>query len=84
MTVQDAVAGKRIFHDTMRTGETKYHSINEATEAAQKRHALERKRFKKNYNLDIDNKDNFDLVIDTTHLTPEQVCQAILATLKTG
>ena len=37
LTVQDAVAGKRIFHDTMRTGETKYHSINEATEAAQKR-----------------------------------------------
>jgi len=82
LTVQYEVAGKRIFHDTMRSGENKYHSILEATEAAKKRHELEIKHFKKNYQIDIDNKDNFDLVIDTTHLSAEQVCQAILATIK--
>lgn len=82
LTVLDSIAGKRIFHDTSRSGEKKYRSIKEATEAAQKRHELEVKHFKKNYKLDIDNKDNFDLVIDTTYLSPEQVCQAILAAIK--
>ena len=82
LTVQDDIAGKRIFHDTMRASEKKSHSIKEATAAAQKRHELELKHFKKNYGLDIDNKDNFDIVIDTTHLSAEQVCQVILAALK--
>ena len=77
LTVQDEVSGKRIYHDTLRSSEKKYHSIQEATTTAQQRHALEAKHFKKNYGLDIDNKDNFDLVIDTTHLTSEQVCDII-------
>lgn len=81
LTVQADVSGKRIYHDTLRSGEQKYHSIQEATTAARQRRALEAKHFKKNYNLDIDNKDNFDLVVDTTHLTTEQVCQVILAAL---
>lgn len=81
LTVRDEVAGKRIFHDTLRSGEQKYHAISEATKAAAERHQLELKHFKKNYELDIDNKDNFDLVVDTTHLSPEQVCQVILAGL---
>ena len=83
LTVQNETAGKRIFHDTLRSGENKYHSIKEAADAAQKRHELEVKHFKKNYGLDIDNKDNFDLVIDTTHISAEQVCQVILSDLKT-
>ena len=45
LTVQDDVSGRRIFHDTMRSGENKYHSIQEATKAAQKRHELEVKHF---------------------------------------
>ena len=81
LTVQNDVAGRRIFNDSERSSEKKYRSIKEASESAQKRHELEMKHFKKNYKLDIDNKDNFDLIIDTTLLTPEQVCQAIMATL---
>ena len=82
LTVCDEIAGKRIFHDTTRSGENKYRSIQDATDSAQKRHKLELKHFNKNYDLDIDNKDNFDLIIDTTHLSAEQVCQVILAALK--
>lgn len=82
LTVADETAGRRIFHDTLRSGEQKYHSIQEAVDSAQKRRELEVKHFKKNYNLDIENRDNFDLMLDTTHLTPEQVCQAILAIVK--
>ena len=83
LTVRDEVAGERIFNDTTRSGENKYTSIQQSTAAAIERHQLEMEHFQKNYGLDIDDKNNFDLVIDTTHLTPEQVCQAILATLKT-
>jgi len=82
LTVQDEIAGERLLRDNTRAGEHKYASVQEATKAAQKRHKLELKHFKKSYGLDIDNKDNFDLVIDTTHLTSEQVCQIILAGLK--
>jgi len=81
LTVRDEVAGERIFNDTQRSGENKYDNVQHATAAAIERHQLELDRFKKSYDLDIDNKDNFDLMIDTTHLTPEQTCQAILATL---
>ena len=84
LTVRDEVAGERIFKDTTRTSEHHYKSIQKSVAAAIERHQLEAKRFQKNYGLDIDNKDNFDLVIDTTHLSPEQVCQAILATLRTS
>ncbi len=82
LVVKDEVAGERIFNDTTRSGERKYATIAESTAAAVKRHNLELEHFFKNYQLDIDNKDNFDLVIDTTHLTPNQVVDAILATLK--
>ena len=82
LTVRDEVAGERIFNDSARSGEQKYASVQQSTEAAIKRHQLELIHFQKNYDLDIDDKNNFDLVVDTTHLTPEQVCQAILATLK--
>lgn len=82
LTVRDEISGKRIFHDPTRSGENKYHSIEDATKATQKRHELELKHFQKNYKLDIDNKDNFDLIVDTTHLSAEQVCQVILAALK--
>ena len=84
LTVRDEVAGERIFNDTTRSGERKYDSVQQSTAAAIERHQLELEHFKKNYDLDIDNKDNFDLIVDTTHLTPEQVCQAILTTIKCG
>ena len=82
LTVRDEVAGERIFNDTTRSGEKKYATVADSIQAAQERHRLEIAHFQKNYGLDIDNKDNFDLVVDTTHLSPEQVCQAILATIK--
>lgn len=82
LVVKDEVAGARIFADTNRSGEKAYATVEEATLAAVKRHELELEHFMKNYQLDIDDKSNFDLIIDTTHLTPEQVCQAILVTLK--
>ena len=81
LTVRDEVAGERIFNDSTRSGERKYETVQQSTAAAIERHQLELQHFQKNYNLNIDDRDNFDLVIDTTALSPEQVCQTILAAL---
>ena len=81
LTVADIVAGERIYNDTTRSGEKKYKNARDAAEASIERHRLELAHFKKNYNLDIDDTKNFDLVIDTSNLTPEEVCQKILNAL---
>ena len=82
LTVEDEIAGIRLFKDRQRSNEGKYNSVDDAIRAAQKRHQLEIKHFQRNYGLDIDNKENFDLIIDTTILTPTQVCSLILSTFK--
>ena len=79
LTVDPLVAAKRIFHDKTRSGESKYKTIKQAMEAREKRRELELKHFIKNYKLDIENQYNFDLVIDTSLLNVEQVCDIILS-----
>lgn len=78
LNVDTKVAGERIFNDTLRIGETKYHSVKEAIDTLKKRRSLERERFKRVYNVDIDNPENFDWILDTTHLSPEQAVNAII------
>ena len=81
LTVDPMVAAKRIFNDRTRTGERRYKTIKESAEAREKRRELELKHFIKNYNLDIENKEHFDLVVDTTDLTPQQVCDKIMKSI---
>lgn len=72
------VAAERVMQDTKRTSEQKYTTPAEAENALRERRKLEVERFKRIYQVDIDNEFNFDYVIDTTHLTPEEVCNRIL------
>ena len=78
LTVDPKVGAKRIFYDKKRTSEKKYTSVKQAETACIQRRALEVSRFKEKYNLDITNSQNFDLVVDTTNLTLEQVCNEII------
>ena len=84
LTVDATTAGKRILNDLTRSGERKYSSIEDATQDAIKRRQMERDRFKKIYQIDIAQTNLFDLVIDTTNLSPEQVCQEILNAFQKG
>ena len=52
--------------------------MKDAVEALISRRALEVERFKRIYNVDIDNDYNFDYVIDTTYKTPDEICDLIL------
>ena len=78
LNIETDEAANRIFNDKTRTQERKYTSVQEAKDDLIKRRSLEVNRFKTMYNVDIDNEANFDLIVDTTHLTPEEICTKIL------
>ena len=82
LNVDVAVAGERIFNDSTRTGEKKYASVQESVNALRERRASEVARFKKIYHVDIDNDENFDYVLDTTHHTPAEVAHLIIQKFK--
>ncbi len=78
LTVEPKTAALRILNDTSRSGEKKYKTIDDALEATMNRRTSEIERFKKTYGVDIEDPNNFDMVIDTTDLTPQEVCDIIL------
>ncbi len=78
LNVTEDVAATRIFNDTTRTGERAYADVAAAKADLIARRALEVERFKRIYNVDIENDFNFDLVVDTTDKTPEEIGALIL------
>ena len=78
LNVETKVAAERIFNDPNRSEEKKYSSVQDAESALLNRRALEVERFKKLYHVDIDNEANFDLIIDTSYKTPEEIANLII------
>ena len=78
LVTDEHTAAVRIMNDTTRTGERHYNTIEEARQAIISRRQSEVKRFLHTYNVDIENDKMFDLILNTTYLTPEGVCQEIL------
>ena len=72
-------AARRVFNAN-RSNE-KYANQEQALRYLIERRQLEQAHFMKNYQLDIENDNLFDLVIDTTNLTPEQVCDKLIQAL---
>ncbi len=72
------VAVNRIWADNQRKSE-KYASKEEAAKKITARKASENKRYMELYGADCADLSNFDLVIDTSHLTPEEVAGKILS-----
>ncbi len=77
LSVDKQEAAKRIFADTLRSGESKYTNVDDVLNATTQRRASERDRFLKLYGVDIENNAAFDLVVDTTNLSIDEVCQRI-------
>jgi CMP/dCMP kinase len=78
MKVDLRTAATRILNDPKRNSE-QYSSVEEAMEKIQARKASENARFLAKYDADCANMDNFDLVVDTTDRTPDEVASIILA-----
>ncbi len=71
------IGAERVFKD-QRPDEAKKKTIEEVEEMLKKRLEDSNARFKKYYNLNILDKSHYDLIIDTTNITPEQVINKIL------
>ena len=78
LTVDIDVAAKRAFYDADRKETEKFETIEEQKEDMLKRYKLENERYYKLYNVRKDDMSNYDLVVDTTNITPEQVADKIV------
>lgn len=80
LDVDEEVAWERIFKAERDTDKqtTKKHAINEVKE----RNSSDEARYQKLYNVDLWNPNNYNLVIDTSERTPEEVLDIILNEFK--
>jgi len=77
LAVDVAVAAQRIYGDTGRQSEA-YSDLAAAREQILARKSSENKRFLERYGADCTDMSQYDLVLDTSALTPEQVLARIL------
>ena len=80
LLVEPKVAAQRIINENR--GKEQYSSIEEAIEKIGQRKASENKRYMEKYNVDVNDLNNYDLVIDTTYATPEETYELIVEKLK--
>ena len=79
MTSDIDVAAERLLIAAKSRGkEEEYSSIEEAKHAIVAREKSERDRYKELYNVDIENLNQYDFVIDTTHLSATEVTDKIV------
>ncbi|MDR2495792.1 MAG: cytidylate kinase family protein [Tannerellaceae bacterium] len=77
LTVEEHIAAKRIFGDTNRIGESFDH-IEEAVSKIRERRDSERLRFRMQYDADLADFGNYDLVVDTSESSPARTAACIL------
>lgn len=78
LTSTPEVAAQRLFHDTKRGEEDKYKTVEEAKEARENRRIGEVKRYKERYGVDLEDKENYDLIIDTSFSSVDDISDIIL------
>ena len=78
LTVDTQAAARRVLADTARSSEAAASSVEKEAENLLERQAVEARRFKKLYDVTYRDLANYDLVIDTTHISPEETAARIL------
>ena len=73
------IAGERTFK---RVETEKYNSIEEATKAREKRRTGEQERYLKRYGVDLEDENNYNLVIDTSYANPKDIAETIINCLE--
>lgn len=71
------VAAKRAFEDETRKSSENFATIEEQKVDIEKRYKLENERYFQLYGVSKEDESNYDLVIDTTNLTPQEVADKI-------
>ena len=78
LTTNPDVAAKRVFNDKSRGEEDKYKTIEEAKVAREKRRLGEQERYKARYGVDLEDENNYDLIINTSYSTIEDISDTVL------
>lgn len=78
LTVDLDVAAKRAYNDIKRKATEKFETLEEQKEDIRKRYLLENERYLNLYNIKKDDLNNYDLVIDTTNSSAEEVANEII------
>lgn len=77
LTVDIDVAAKRAFNDPNRKSTENFATVEEQKQDIIKRYQIENERYWKLYNVHKEDLSNYDLVIDTTSMTPQEVADKI-------
>lgn len=75
-------AAKRAFHDKKRKSSESFNTIEEQKEDMQKRYRLENERYYEVYGVRKEDESNYDIVIDTTNITQNEVANLIIQEYK--
>ena len=78
LTTDVVVAANRIAADNQRTNEKKYKSIEKTIQDIIARKESENKRYIELYGADCNDLTNFNMVVDTSYKTPEEVAEKII------
>lgn len=77
LTVDDEVAGKRVFEDNKRGEEDSYSTLDEAIIKTRNRKENEVQRYAKRYGVNLQDPENYNLVIDTSYSSIEDISKVI-------
>ena len=77
LKVDTDVAAKRAFEDKERKSSENFSTVEEQKEDIIKRYELENERYFQLYGVRKEDESNYDLVIDTTNSTPQEVADKI-------
>lgn len=77
LTVDINEAAKRAFNDEKRKSTENFSTLEEQKADLIKRYTLENERYFKLYNVHKEDLKNYDLVLDTTNFTPEEIAEKI-------
>ena len=78
LTVDIDEAARRAFNDENRKDTENFKTVEEQKEDLIKRFKLENERYYNLYNVRKEDKSNYDLVLDTTNNTPEEIADIII------
>jgi len=78
LTVDEKMAGLRVYNDQDRGQEDKYPTEEAAIEATRIRKEEEIKRYINRYQVDLANQENYDLIADTTFSNTEELADIII------
>ena len=82
LTIDIDIAAQRAFNDLDRKDTECFETIEEQKADMIKRYEMENDRYFKLYGIHKEDKNNYDLVIDTSHKTPEEITNEILTKYK--